>query len=67
MSRNGKRLEPAERMVVKHLPFQVQYHKNLAMLGKTNPITDPVEVNLLGIEDDIHPLTFRRMRHKVLL
>jgi hypothetical protein len=67
MSRNGKKLKPAERMVEKHLPFQVQYHKNLAMLGKTNPITDPVEVNLLGIEDDIHPCTFRRMRHKVLL
>jgi hypothetical protein len=33
-------------LVGKHLPFQVQYHKNLAMLGKMNPITDPVEVNL---------------------
>jgi hypothetical protein len=28
------------------------------MLGMTNPITDPVEVYLLGIEDDIHPRTF---------
>jgi hypothetical protein len=35
--------------------------KNLFMLGKMNPITDQVEVNLLGIEDGIHPLTFHRM------
>jgi hypothetical protein len=41
--------------------------KNLFMLGNTNPITDQVEVNLLGIEDDIHPRTFHRMRNKMLL
>jgi hypothetical protein len=35
--------------------------KNLFMLGKMNPITDQVEVNLLGIEDNIHPCTFHRM------
>jgi hypothetical protein len=32
-----------------------------------NPITDQVEVNLLGIEDGIHPLTFHRMWNKMLL
>jgi hypothetical protein len=37
------------------------------MLGKMNPITDPVEVYLLGIEDDIHPRTFHRMQNKMLL
>mmetsp|Transcript_27167 Transcript_27167/g.49099 ORF Transcript_27167/g.49099 Transcript_27167/m.49099 type:complete len:111 (-) Transcript_27167:1023-1355(-) len=41
--------------------------KNLFMLGNTNPITDLVEVNLLGIEDDIHPHTFHRMQNKMLL
>jgi hypothetical protein len=41
--------------------------KTLFMLGKMNPITDPVEVNLLGIEDDIHPCTFHQMQNKMLL
>jgi hypothetical protein len=41
--------------------------KNLFMVGNTNPITDLVEVNVLRIEDGIHPRTFHQMRNKMLL
>ena len=64
--RHEKKLEPAESMVGAHLPYQVQYHKNLAMLGKTNPKSSK-EARILGMDNDVRPRTFRRMRNKVLL
>lgn len=66
-SRQGREQSPAEKLVGPDLPYQVQYHRNLAMLGKTNPKRDPVEAALLRIDKDMRRRAYRPMRNKVFL
>jgi hypothetical protein len=63
----GEAVRSDEMMVGSFLPYQVRFHRNLAMLGKTNPRTDPLEANILGIENDARHRTHFRMSNKVFL
>jgi len=64
--RHNRERPPAETLVGPKLPYQVQYHLNLAMLGKTRPKRDEHQARLLETNSS-HVRIRRRMHNKVFL
>jgi len=63
----GVDIPPAETMLGMHMPPEVRYHFNLAQMGKTNPLGNPIEANLLGLEKKPSDFSSLSMTNKVLL